>query len=377
MIKITYTGKKTKVYDIHVKNNHNFIANGIVVHNCTEVLLPTSNEETAVCNLGSLNLSKYIKDGKLDKQKIKKNVQIAVKFLDKVIDRNFYPIPEAKNSNMLLRPVGLGLMGLQDLLYQLKIPFESQEALDLSAEIMEEVYYWAVKTSLELAKELGPFPEFKNSHTANGLLHYDHYNIEPKNKKRFDDLKEEIKIHGLRNSLLISPAPTSGIASIVGCEDCIEPTKEHIYKKATLSGDFVLVNKWLVSELKHLNLWSRDLANKIISNNGSITGINEIPQEIQHLYKTVWEIKQKSLIDMAIARAPFIDQSQSLNLFVTTPTIEKLSSMYMYAWGNGKGLKTTYYLRSKAATKIEKTISSVINDPKQNLETPDICESCT
>ena len=190
----------------------NSATNGRVVHSsnlCVEIIEPTGTDHTAVCNLGSINIAYYIKDGKLDKQKLKKNVQLAVKFLDRVIDRNFYPIPEAEKSNNNLRPVGLGLMGLQDLFYQLKIPFESQEAIDLSAEISEEIYYWALKTSNDLAKESGSYPDFKHSHTAKGILHFDHYNIEPKNNKRFVELREEIKTHGLRNSLLIAIAPTA------------------------------------------------------------------------------------------------------------------------------------------------------------------------
>jgi ribonucleoside-diphosphate reductase alpha chain len=234
-----------------------------------------------------------------------------------------------------------------------------------------------LKTSCDLAKELGSYPEYKISKiSTTGKLHYEHFNIAPKNQKRFDELKEEIKVNGLRNSLLIAIAPTATIASIVGTEDCIEPTKEHIYKKVTLSGDLVLVNKWLVRDLKELGLWNKELTNKIIVNDGSIQGIAEIPEQIQKLYKTVWEIKQKSVLDHAIARAPFIDQSQSVNLFVSDPTIEKLSSMYMYAWNDGNGVKTTYYLRSKSASKIEKVISPT-NNKISIKETDEICESCT
>jgi ribonucleoside-diphosphate reductase alpha chain len=353
----------------------NSAVDGKVCHSsnlCVEILEPTDSTSTAVCNLGSINLSHYVKDGKLDKAKLKKNVQLAVKFLDKVIDKNYYPISEAKNSNNSQRPVALGLMGLQDLFYQLKLPFESPEAIAMSAEISEEVYYWALKTSCDLAKEFGAYPEFKHSHTANGMLHFDHYDVTPKNTKRFDDLREEIKEHGLRNSLVIALAPTATISTIVGAEECIEPTKEHIYKRVTMSGDLVMVNKWLAKDLKELGLWNKEITNKIIVNNGSIQGIAEIPENIQQLYKTVWEIKQKTLIDHAVARAPYIDQSQSLNLFVSDPTIEKLSSMYMYVWQNK--LKTSYYLRSKAASKIEKIISATSPTVKKE---EDICESCT
>ena len=351
----------------------NSAVNGKVLHSsnlCVEILEPTSNEETSVCNLGSINLSHYVKDGKLDKAKLKKNVQLAIKFLDKVIDKNYYPIPEAKNSNNSQRPIALGLMGLQDLFYQMKLPFESPEAIALSAEISEEIYYWALKTSCDLAKEVGEYPEFKQSHTAKGILHFDHYNVTPKNTKRFDELREEIKQHGLRNSLSIAIAPTATISTIVGAEECIEPTKEHIYKRVTMSGDLVMVNKWLAKDLKELGLWNKDITNKIIINNGSVQGIAEIPEDIQNLYKTVWEIKQKTLIDHAVARAPYIDQSQSLNLFMADPSIEKLSSMYAYIWENK--LKTSYYLRSKAGSKIEKiiTASQVIKKEEES------CESC-
>jgi ribonucleoside-diphosphate reductase alpha chain len=357
----------------------NSVSKNRILHSsnlCTEILEPTSSDEVSVCNLGSINLTHYVKDGKLDKSKLKKNIQLAIKFLDRVIDRNFYPVPEADTSNKKLRPVGLGLMGLQDLFYQLKLPFDSPEAIALSQEISAEVYYHALKTSCSLAKELGSYPDYKHSKfVLKGVLHTDHYDNNNYTQK-FNDLKEEIKQHGLRNSLLIAIAPTATIASIVGAEDCIEPTKEHIYKKVTLSGDLVLVNKWLVKDLKELGLWNNDLANKIIINNGSIQEISEIPENIKNLYKTAWELKQKSLIDHALARSPFIDQSQSLNLFVAEPSIDKLSSMYMYAWKDGRGLKTTYYLRSKAASKIEKVISSV-SQTKKEEDDYEACESCT
>lgn len=361
----------------------NSVSKNRVLHSsnlCTEILEPTSSDEVSVCNLGSINLTHYIKDGKLDKSKLKKNVQLAVRFLDRVIDRNFYPVPEAETSNKKLRPVGIGLMGLQDLFYQLKLPFDSEEAVKLSQEISAEVYYSALKTSCALAKDLGAYPDYKHSRIATtSMIHSDHYDNHSFGQK-FNELKEEIKQHGLRNSLLIAIAPTATIASIVGAEDCIEPTKEHIYKKVTLSGDLILVNKWLVRDLKELGIWNKDLANKIIINNGSVQEISEIPDDIKKLYKTAWELKQKVIIDHALARTPFIDQSQSLNLFVAEPSIDKLSSMYMYAWKDGKGLKTTYYLRSKAASRIEKVISSpttAITQVKKEEDNFEVCESCT
>ena len=398
----------------------NSAVDGNVIHLsnlCTEILEPTSagtitsvdefdyskrikNGETAVCNLGSINLSRgYLKeDGRLDKVKLRKNVAIAIKYLDKVIDKNYYPIPEAAASNLRWRPIGLGLMGLQDLFFQLKLPFESEEAIQLSVEIQEEIYYQALKTSCELAKELGPHKDWKKTHAAKGELQFDLWGVTPGNAKRFEELKEDIKKNGLRNSLMIAIAPTATISSIVGAYECIEPQVSNLFRRVTLSGDFIQTNKYLVRELMERNLWNTDLFNKIKINDGSVQDIDEIPQDLQELFKTVWECKQRSLIDHAIARGAYIDQSQSLNLFVNFNNIPEekrvgvLSSMYMYAWQNG--IKTTYYLRSRAATQIQKVTvsgnslvkkdepeaSSLVldsNSPEADLENPDICESCT
>lgn len=334
--------------------------------------------ETAVCNLGSLALGRYVKDGKLDKAKLRRNVALAIKFLDKVIDRNFYPTHEAYASNMRWRPVGLGIMGLQDLLFQLRIPFESEEAVRLSAEIQEEIYYVALKTSVELAKAAGPHTDFEHTHAAKGILQFDLAGKADAvaDKARWDALKEEIRTHGLRNSLMIAIAPTVTIAAITGSFECSEPQISNIFKTETLSGEFMRVNRYLVEELKALGLWNPEMKGAIIAGEGSIQHIENIPADVRALYKTVWEVKQKWLIDHAAARGLFIDQSQSLNLFMEKPSVEKLSSMYMYAWKSG--IKTTYYLRSRGATKIAKTtIAAVDQGPAKSLETPDVCESCT
>jgi ribonucleotide reductase alpha subunit len=418
IIKIRRTGKRTAVYDMHVPGNHNFIANGVVVHNCTEILEPTSagkyiwreskemdltgqtrlekysknrvvhydadqdkfmildGAETAVCNLGSIAIHRYIKDGKLDKVKLRKNVTLAVKFLDKVIDRNYYPTNEAAASNLRLRPVGLGLMGLQDFFFMLKIPFESEEAVNLSAEIQEEIYYQALKTSCELAHHLGKHSDFEYTHAAKGILQFDMWGVKPKDEKRWNELKEDIKKYGLRNSLLLAVAPTATLGSITGSTECIEPQISNLYKKETLSGEFIMTNKYLINDLKQLNLWNTDMLNLIKQNDGSVQNIATIPENIRKLYKTVWEIKQKWLIDHAAQRGAYIDQSQSLNLFMENPSIEKLSSMYFYLWSSG--LKTSYYLRSRGATKINKTtVSANPAEPIANLETPETCEACT
>ena len=348
---------------------------------CTEILEVSSDKETAVCNLGSINISQYYDHQKknIDWDKLAKNVKTAVTFLNKVIDVNFYPISSAKKSNKNWRPVGLGLMGLQDLFFKMELPFESEAALKLSAKIQEEIYFHALSTSCDLAKKHKAHESFSKTRTFKGDLQFDLWNVSPKNQKRWEELKARIKKHGLRNSLIIAIAPTATIASIVGVYESIEPQVSNLFKRETLSGEFIQINKYLVQALKQEDLWTNSIKEQIKLNNGSIQNIPEIPQKLKELYKTAWEIPQKTLIDMAVARGPYIDQSQSLNLFVENPTINKLSSMYMYAWK--KGLKTSYYLRSRSATNIAKvTINNSLNtnqtDPKQNLENPETCESC-
>lgn len=337
--------------------------------------------ETAVCNLGSINLARnYLKNGKLDVAKLHKNVAVAVKYLDRVIDRNFYPTPEAHASNTRLRPIGLGLMGFQDLLFQMRLPFESDAAIALSAQIQEEIYYQALKTSMELAKEFGPHRDFQFTRAAQGKLQFDLAGVTPKDTARWDALKEEIKTHGLRNSLLIAIAPTATIASITAAEECIEAQKSNLIKRETLSGEFVVINKYLVADLKKIGMWNADTQNKLITNEGSLQGVPGLPAEFYDLYKTVWEISQKKVIEHAAARGAYIDQSQSLNFFLDLnkfpedKRISVLSSMYMLAWE--KGLKTSYYLRGRAATKINKVTASteptVISSPPE----PEVCESC-
>ncbi len=320
---------------------------------CTEILEVTSNQETAVCNLGSVNLGRHIVNGQFDFEKLARSVAVAVKYLDRVVDINFYPIPTAQSSNTKWRPVGLGLMGLQDVFFQLKIAFDSPEALALSARIQEEIYYNALKASCALAEKYGPHEAYKDTRAAEGLLQYDLWGVTPSQPERFEKLKMKIKQHGLRNSLLIAIAPTATIATIVGCYEATEPQVSNLFKRETLSGEFLQINKYLVLDLKALGLWNEGLRNEIKLQDGSIQDVAGIPENIKTLYRTVWELPMKSLIDMAAARGPYIDQSQSLNLFSESPTIGKLSSMYMYAWK--QGIKTTYYLRSRPATRIAKT----------------------
>lgn len=320
---------------------------------CTEILEITSSKETAVCNLGSVNLGRHVVDGEFDFDKLGRTVQTAVKYLDRVIDINYYPIETAQSSNQVWRPVGLGVMGLQDVFFQLRLPFDSEKAQSLSRRIAEHIYLNALKASCQLAKEFGPHSSFDLTRAKDGYLQFDLWNVEPEKKQEFNQLKEEIKQYGLRNSLLIAIAPTATIASIVGCYEAIEPQVSNLFKRETLSGEFLQINKYLVSELKALGLWHDEVRTEIKLAEGSIQNIVAIPPELKEIYRTVWEIPMKSLIEMAAARGAYIDQSQSLNLFIESPTIGKLSSMYMYAWK--KGVKTTYYLRSRPATSIAKT----------------------
>jgi ribonucleoside-diphosphate reductase alpha chain len=357
---------------------------------CTEITEVSSKQETAVCNLGSINLAKHVSaDGGFDFEKLAQTVRTAVKFLDRVIDINFYPIGQAADSNKKWRPVGLGLMGLQDVFFMLRLPFDAPEARALSARIQEEIYFHALSTSCGLAAEYGAHPAFAETRAAEGVLQFDAWGVRPGNALRWEDLRARVKSVGLRNSLLIAIAPTATIASIVGCCECIEPQVSNLFKRETLSGDFLQMNRYLITELKRLNLWNEEMRNRLKISDGSIQGIGEIPEEIRAVYRTAWEIPMRSLIDMAAERGAFIDQSQSLNLFVQSPNIGKMSSMYMYAWK--KGLKTTYYLRSRPATEIAKvTVSAGSGSVAASvaganlaseavacsLENPGSCEAC-
>lgn len=344
---------------------------------CTEILEVTSAGETAVCNLGSLNLSRHVVDGKFDFDLLRRNAAVAIKYLDRVIDINFYPISTAKDSNHRWRPVGLGVMGLQDVFFKLHLPFDHADARALAARIQEEIYYAAMLTSAELAESEGAHPSFSETRAANGDFQFDLWGVKP-TKPEWDALRERIKKTGLRNSLTIAIAPTATIASIVGSYECIEPQISNLFKRETLSGEFLQINSYLVDDLRKLGLWNKSVRAKIKLAEGSIQGITEIPEPIRALYRTAWEVPQRALIDMAADRGPYIDQSQSLNLFLENPTIGKLSSMYAYAWE--KGLKTTYYLRSRSATKIQKTTVSEYTEAEAvacSLENPSACEACT
>ncbi len=322
---------------------------------CTEIIEYTAPDEVAVCNLASLALPKFVTrgaDGKLffDHNKLYEITKVATRNLNKVIDVNFYPVEEAKRSNFRHRPIGLGIQGLADAFILLRMPFESAEAKGLNEDIFETIYFAAVETSMELAKVQGTYETYGGSPASKGILQFDMWGVIPKSQRwNWSDLKEKVKKYGMRNSLLVAPMPTASTSQILGNNECFEPYTSNIYSRRTLSGEFIIVNKHLMKDLIAIGLWNDNMRNKLISTNGSVQSVPEIPQHIKDLYKTVWEISQKVIIDMSADRGAYICQSQSMNIFMQDPNFGKLTSMHFYAWK--KGLKTgMYYLRSQAAS---------------------------
>jgi len=332
---------------------------------CTEIMEYTSPDEVAVCNLASLALPRFVIDGNFDQQKLYEVTYQVTKNLNKIIDNNYYPIEEARTSNMKHRPVGLGVQGLADVFFLLRLPFESELAKMLNKNIFETIYFAAMTASKDLAKEQGAYPTYEGSPVSKGIFQFDMWGVTPTERWDWVSLKEEVKQFGIRNSLLVAPMPTASTSQIFGNNECFEPYTSNIYTRRVLSGEFIIVNKHLLKDLINLGLWNNIMKNKIIAANGSIQNIEEIPADIKELYKTVWEIKQRTIIDMAADRGAYICQSQSLNLFVDNPTTSKLTSMHFYAWK--KGLKTgMYYLRTQAATQavqftVERQGSNEIN----------------
>ncbi|MCK6639681.1 MAG: ribonucleoside-diphosphate reductase subunit alpha [Bacteroidia bacterium] len=361
---------------------------------CTEIMEYTSPDEIAVCNLASLALPRFVIDGKFDHQKLFDVTYVVTKNLNKIIDGNYYPVPEARRSNMRHRPIGLGVQGLADAFIMLRYPFDSPEARALNSEIHETIYYASMTASKDLAKEQGPYETYEGSPISKGIFQFNMWGVTPSARWEWDILRDEVKKYGVRNSLLLAPMPTASTSQILGNNECFEPYTSNIYTRRVLSGEFVVVNKHLLKDLVKLGLWNDNLKNKIIAANGSIQEIPEIPQNIKDLYRTVWEIPQRALIDMAADRGAFICQSQSLNLFVSSPNFGKLTSMHFYAWE--KGLKTgMYYLRTKAAAdaikftvdqaalqltpKAEDTTISAEVGMEQitcSLDDPEGCEAC-
>jgi len=323
---------------------------------CTEIVEYTAHDEVAVCNLASIALNRFVIDGKFDHQKLFDITYVATKNLNRIIDVNYYPVVEAKNSNMRHRPIGIGVQGLADAFILMRYPFESEEAIRLNREIFETIYYAAMTASKDLAKVNGAYSTYEGSPVSKGIFQFDMWGVTPTDRWEWDVLREEVKKYGVRNSLLLAPMPTASTSQILGNNECFEPYTTNIYNRRVLSGEFTVVNKHLLMDLVNLGLWNNDMKNKVIASNGSIQNIAEIPAPIKELYKTVWEIKQRTIIDMAADRGAFICQSQSLNLFIADPNFAKLTSMHFYAWE--KGLKTgMYYLRTKpAATAIKFTV---------------------
>lgn len=330
---------------------------------CTEIIEYTAPDEIAVCNLASIALPRFVENGKFDHQKLFEVTYVATHNLNKIIDRNYYPVVEARNSNMRHRPIGLGVQGLADAFILLRMAFDSPEAIQLNKEIFETIYYAAMTASKDLSKVYGSYESFPGSPASQGIFQFDMWGVTPAGRWEWDVLREEVKKYGIRNSLLLAPMPTASTSQILGNNECFEPYTSNIYTRRVLSGEFAIVNKHLLKDLVKLGIWNDRLKSKIIAANGSVQDIDEIPQNIKELYKTVWEIKMKTIIDMAADRGAYICQSQSLNLFIQEPNFAKLTSMHFYAWE--KGLKTgMYYLRTKSAVDaIKFTIdTSIVKD---------------
>ena len=354
---------------------------------CTEIIQYTSDKEVAVCNLASIALPKFVKDGKFDFQNLFEITKKITVNLNKIIDLNYYPVEEARYSNMKHRPIGMGIQGLADTFAMLRMPFESDEAKLLNQQIFETLYYAGLTASNELAKKDGAYESYPGSPSSEGILQYDMWGKTPTDLWDWKELKAKIAKNGIRNSLLLAPMPTASTSQILGNNECIEPFTSNIYTRRVLSGEFTVVNKYLISDLIKLDLWNDAMKNRVIEHNGSIQAIDSIPQELKDLYKTVWEIKQKRILEMAADRGAYIDQSQSLNIHMTDVNMGKLSSMHFYAWKSG--LKTgMYYLRTKAAAdaikftvkkeEVAPTAQAMTSEEAMlcSIENPEDCEAC-
>jgi len=358
---------------------------------CTEIIEYTAPDEIAVCNLASIALPKFVtENGQFDHQKLFEVTYQATINLNRIIDGNYYPVEEARNSNMRHRPIGLGVQGLADAFIMLRYPFESEDARRLNREVFETIYYAAMTASKDLAKMEGPYESYAGSPVSQGVFQYDMWGVTPSSRWEWDVLKEEVMQYGVRNSLLLAPMPTASTAQILGNNECFEPYTSNIYTRRVLSGEFIIVNKHLLKDLVKAGLWNKDMRQKIMLSNGSIQNIDEIPTELKELYKTAWEISQKTIIEQAADRGAYICQSQSLNIFMENANFAKLTSMHFYGWQ--KGLKTgMYYLRTKAATDaikftvdktaVQQTTSQELEEQQAaiacSLDDPENCEMCS
>ncbi len=379
------TGSPFMMYKDHANEKSNQKNLGTIRSSnlCTEIIQYTDEKEIAVCNLASIALPKFVNDGEYDHQKLFDVTYKATVNLNKIIELNYYPVPEAEYSNKKNRPIGLGVQGLADTFAMMKMPFESEEAKALNKEIFETIYFAAMTASCDLAKEFGAYDSYAGSPVSQGIFQYDMWSVTPTDRWNWAELKDKVKAHGVRNSLLVAPMPTASTSQILGNNECIEPFTSNLYTRRVLSGEFAVVNKHLVNDLDKLGIWDEKMKNEIIKNNGSVQHIEAIPAEIKALYKTVWEIKQKAIIDMARDRGAYVDQSQSLNIHMQDINMGKLSSMHFHAWR--AGLKTgMYYLRTKAASD---AIKFTVRDEKQpeytaeeammcSLDNPDECIAC-
>lgn len=380
------TGTPYMLYKDHVNRKSMQSNIGVVKSSnlCVEIVEVSDDKTCAVCNLASVCLPTFVSGQSIDYDKLHDVVKVIVKNLNKVIDRNFYPIIEAKDSNSRDRPIGIGVQGLADVFCMLKIPFESDEAKMINTKIFETMYHGALEASCELAKKIGAYQTFPGSPASRGILQFDLWNVRPSDRYDWDKLRDDIKTHGLRNSLLLAPMPTASTSQIMGFTESFEPITSNIYKRKTMAGEFILVNKYLVEDLQQLGLWNPDIKNQIIIHDGSIQSIESIPKEVRDRYKTVWECKMRNIIDMAADRGAFIDQSQSMNLYIENPDMKKLTAMHFYAWN--KGLKTgMYYLRTKAKSSAQKftvdpRLERIAKERQMSMsqdDEPQVCEACS
>lgn len=393
----TETGTPYMLFKDHANKKSNQKNLGTIKSSnlCTEIMEYTSRDEVAVCNLASIALPKFVINGKFEHKKLMEVTGQITRNLNRIIDINYYPVPEAERSNLRHRPIGIGVQGLADTFIKLRMPFDSEEARRLNEDIHETIYYGAMQASMELAKKDGPYETWKGSPVSEGIFQFDMWGVSPKSGRwDWDTLRSEVIQHGVRNSLLVAPMPTASTSQILGNNECFEPYTSNIYTRRVLSGEFIVVNKHLLKDLVDLGLWNEGMKNKLIEANGSVQNITEIPQNIKDLYKTVWEISQKTIIDMSADRGAYICQSQSLNIHIKDPNFGKLTSMHFYAWK--KGLKTgMYYLRTKAAAdaikftvekQAEVALEPVIDMNEDNesklaamacsLDNPEACEAC-
>ena len=386
VVSIEDNGRMDATYCFNELKRHMGIFNGVITGNCTEIMEVSNPDETAVCNLASLSLPAFLKENEnmtapdgshpylFDFDKLQRVTHVVTRNLNRVIDKNYYPTETAKNSNTKHRPIAIGVQGLADVYMMLGLPFDSDGARELNKHIFTNIYYAALSESCQLAKEEGPYETFQGSPASKGVLQFDMWGIK---KPVFDNLKDNIITHGLRNSLLVAPMPTASTAQILGNNEAFEPYTTNIYLRRTLAGEFVMVNKHLVKELQKIGKWNPEIKNEIIRAGGSVQDL-DIPPMMKEVYRTVWEISQKSIIDMAADRGAYIDQSQSLNIFIENPTLSKLTSMHFYGWK--KGLKTgMYYLRTRAKAKpIQVTVP--VDNPEViacRLDNPEGCLMCS